>query len=133
MKSLRDHRNFKYEKSWRKVVKEQLELEHTSNRGLQFIEMMKLNVQSLVLSFLSLCMLSSILLTRSAVQGFSIPGVRSQSIDACQYRCGTEVYKCDLRCKYWKDLRGVGLKACQSKCGDLFLDCFISCYNFSSF
>ncbi|KAH3833428.1 hypothetical protein DPMN_106738 [Dreissena polymorpha] len=50
------------------------------------------------------------------------------SIEDCQHGCNKDVYRCDLRCKYVKDLKGNSLKRCHTVCADIFLDCFLGCY-----
>lgn len=52
----------------------------------------------------------------------------------CEMNCGSRIYMCDLRCKYWPSLkRGAELQKCQIKCGNDFLDCYRSCIDDKSY
>jgi len=51
------------------------------------------------------------------------------NVEDCQFTCNTDVYKCDLRCKYLKDLHGTDLKKCHVNCADTYLDCFMGCFS----
>lgn len=87
-------------------------------------------MKNVVVMLFTLWVSTSLILLGSTVQGYRhLSSGPSMPVDACQYKCGNDVYRCDLRCKYWGKLRGHELKSCHTKCADLFLTCFISCYN----
>ncbi|KAL4230184.1 hypothetical protein ACF0H5_010569 [Mactra antiquata] len=91
---------------------------------------MKLSMMNVVTMIFTLWLATSLILLGSTVQGYPRFGSsKLLPVDACQYKCGTDVYRCDLRCKYWGQLKGHELKSCHSRCADLFLTCYISCYN----